>query len=96
MELREHQEFIKANTGAGHAGLQRYYFALCDEANAQDRPSSTKQYALARIILDCAEIVYGDLAGVRIGMEADLRLPDQSDGHLGFASEKIVPVEPSK
>jgi len=96
MELNEHREFIKANTGTGRDGLRRYYFALCDEANAQDRPSSTPQYALARVILDCAEIVYGDLAGIRIGMEADLRIPDLSDGHLGFASERIVRKEPSK
>ncbi len=76
-------------SGLGWVGLREFYFELCDRANATDKPCDTDEYRIAQIVRTCAEISHGELAGIRIGMQADLRLPDNSDGFLGFADSKV-------
>jgi len=76
--------------GLGWVGLREFYFELCDRANAVDKPCDTEEYRIAQVVRTCAEISHGEMAGIRIGMEADLRLPDKSDGFLGFASSKVT------
>lgn len=76
--------------GRGLVGLREFYFELCDRANAADKPCDTAEYRIAQIVRTCAEISHGDLSGIRIGMEADLRLPDGSDGFMGFADQKVT------
>ncbi len=86
----EINEMGRRLAGYGWVGLREFYFALCDKANATDKPCETEEYRIARVVLACAEISHGNMAGIRIGMEADMRLPDKSDGFLGFAESKVA------
>jgi hypothetical protein len=85
----EINEMGRRLVGCGWGGLRDFYFALCDKANATDNPSDTEEYRIAQVVRTCAEISHGEFAGIRIGMQADLRLPDNSDGFLGFSERRI-------
>lgn len=87
------RKFSSENAWRGFDGLADLYFSLCDAANATDRPCDTPEFKEAEVLRACAEISYGELAGIRIGMMADLRLPDDSDGFLGFANRRIDGVK---